>query len=47
MLVILGVLRLDEAFLGFIAYVCSNFSSRVDAYSLLELSACPTAKHHL
>ncbi len=32
--------------MGFVAYDCSNATNRVDAYSLLEPSACPTSKHH-
>jgi hypothetical protein len=41
-----GVLRLDGLLMGFVAYDCSNATNRVDAYSLLEPSACPISKHH-
>jgi hypothetical protein len=43
---VLGMLRTDGAVTGFVAYVCSDSSDRVDAYSLLELAACPTTEHH-
>jgi hypothetical protein len=32
--------------MGFVAYDCANSTNRVDAYSLLELAACPTREDH-
>ncbi len=45
-LAVLGLLRLDQTVMGFVAYDDSNSTNRVDACSLLEQVACSTMEHH-
>jgi hypothetical protein len=46
MLAVLGLLRSDQAVMGFVAYGDSNSTNRVDACPLLEQVTRPTREHH-
>ncbi len=46
LLTMMRVLRSDGAVIGFVAYVCSNASNRVGAYSLLAPTDYPTTGQH-
>jgi hypothetical protein len=44
MVAVLCLARQERLVMVFVAYDCAYATNRVDAYSLLELTACPTPR---